>query len=92
MRENVKLKNITSDNLKATEDLELCAGQEDLVTSNLLYSVAKAKFDLSFQRAIDENEDNYYAYNNLGLTLSLLERWEEAVEALEAATASDSMP
>jgi 4'-phosphopantetheinyl transferase EntD len=53
MRENVKLKNITSDNLKATEDLELCAGQEYLVASNLLYSVAETKFDLSLQRAID---------------------------------------
>jgi len=52
MRENVKLKKITSDNWNAAEDLEPCAGQEDIVASNL-YAVAEAKFDLSLQRAID---------------------------------------
>ena len=44
MTDYVKLKKVTADNWEAVVELELGAGQEDLVTSNL-YSVAEAQFD-----------------------------------------------
>jgi diamine N-acetyltransferase len=44
MSDKVKLKKVTADNWEAVVELELGAGQEDLVASNL-YSVAEAHFD-----------------------------------------------
>ena len=44
MSDKVKLKKVTADNWEAVVELELGAGQEDLVASNL-YSVAEAQFD-----------------------------------------------
>jgi diamine N-acetyltransferase len=44
MSNKVKLKKVTADNWEAVVELELGAGQEDLVASNL-YSVAQAQFD-----------------------------------------------
>ena len=44
MSDEVKLKDVTADNWGAVVDLELDAGQEDLVASNL-YSLAEAQFD-----------------------------------------------
>ena len=44
MTDYVKLKKVTADNWEAVVELELGAGQEDLVTSNL-YSGAEAQFD-----------------------------------------------
>jgi len=44
MRDKVKFKKVTADNWEAVIELELGAGQEDLVASNL-YSVAEAQFD-----------------------------------------------
>jgi 4'-phosphopantetheinyl transferase EntD len=44
MTDYVKLKKVTADNWEAVVELELGAGQEDLVKSNL-YSVAEAQFD-----------------------------------------------
>lgn len=43
MSDTVKLKKVTADNWEAVVELELGAGQEDLVASNL-YSVAEAQF------------------------------------------------
>lgn len=44
MRNKVSLKAVTADNWEALADLELDAGQQDLVASNL-YSIAEAQFD-----------------------------------------------
>jgi diamine N-acetyltransferase len=44
MSDKVKLKKVTADNWEAVVELELGAGQEELVASNL-YSVAEAQFD-----------------------------------------------
>lgn len=44
MSDKVKLKKMTADNWEAVVELELGAGQEDLVASNL-YSVVEAQFD-----------------------------------------------
>ncbi len=49
MTNYVKLKKVTADNWEAVVELELGAGQEDLVTSNL-YSVAEAQFDPDVRR------------------------------------------
>jgi diamine N-acetyltransferase len=43
-RRKVSLKKVTADNWEAVVELELDAGQQDLVASNL-YSVAEAQFD-----------------------------------------------
>ena len=43
MSDKVKLAKVTSDNWDAVVELELGAGQEDLVASNF-YSVAEAQF------------------------------------------------
>jgi 4'-phosphopantetheinyl transferase EntD len=53
MTDYVKLKKVTADNWKAVVELELGAGQEDLVTSNL-YSVAEAQFDPDVRRLCRE--------------------------------------
>jgi diamine N-acetyltransferase len=44
MRNKVSLRDVTADNWEAVVELELGAGQEDLVASNL-YSVAESHFD-----------------------------------------------
>jgi diamine N-acetyltransferase len=44
MGDDVKLKDVTADNWEAVVELELAAGQDDLVASNL-YSLAESKFD-----------------------------------------------
>lgn len=44
MSDKVKLKKVTGDNWEAVVELELGAGQEDMVASNL-YSVVEAQFD-----------------------------------------------
>jgi diamine N-acetyltransferase len=44
MGDDLKLKDVTVDNWEAVVALELAAGQEDLVASNL-YSLAESKFD-----------------------------------------------
>lgn len=46
---------------------------------------------VSFERAIEANEDNRHAWNNLGHTHILLKRWEDAVAALEHATDGDEV-
>jgi diamine N-acetyltransferase len=43
-RKKVRLKDVTADNWEAVADLELDAGQEDLVASNL-YSIAESHYD-----------------------------------------------
>jgi len=43
-REKIALKDVTAENWEAVADLELDAGQEDLVASNL-YSIAESHFD-----------------------------------------------
>jgi hypothetical protein len=49
----VKLKKVTADNWEGVVELELGAGQEDLVTSNL-YSFAEAQFDPDLRRLCRE--------------------------------------
>ena len=45
---------------------------------------------VSFQRSVEENEDNSYAWNNLGFVHMESENFEAAVEALEQATSGAS--
>ena len=49
MSDKVKLKKVTADNWEAVVELELGAGQEDLVASNV-YSGAEAQFDPDVRR------------------------------------------
>ncbi len=53
MTNYVKLKKVTADNWEAVVELELGAGQEYLVTSNL-YSVAETQFDPDVRRLCRE--------------------------------------
>ena len=45
----------------------------------------------SFTRATEENEDNSWAWNNLGYTLIQRRRWQDAAAALERATSGDKV-